>query len=231
MTSLLKNKGIWALALGAFVYWKYGDWGVITIDKALFLALATGMLALWSDSQYKAWKYDSPQILTPNEHGSTDMRITPAGEGMVLVKKGGILTAGWHSGGSDGTYVLPTRYVYVGDNAIISSVVVEETDVYELPPSVYELISQNSEFKPPYFFGQVPIRALDGTILTGEQEKEELVEHLLQKEKMLNRQVNWLRKRLQEATLEIDNLMSHYRRATQKDKWYEALYKKGEDSE
>lgn len=227
----MKNKAVWALLLGAFVYWKYGDWGVISIDKALFLALAIGMLAMWSDCQYKAWKYDSPQIITPNEHGSTDMRIIPAGQEFVLVKKGGILTAGWHSSGGDGTYVLPTRYVYAGDQTIITSIVVTETDLYDLPPVVHEIISQYPEFKPPYYYGRTPLAALDGKISVTEQEKEEMIEYLLQKEKMLNRQINWTRKRLQEATMEIDNLMSHYRRATEKDKWYEALYKRGENSE
>lgn len=130
----------------------------------------------------RAWKYDSLHIICANDHGSTDLKMHPAGKD-ILIQKGAILTD-WVMEGKDGTYILPRKYVCQSENVLISSVVVEETNLNALPPAVYRIVSENpSKFKPPYLYGESPIFSW--------VEHEQKVEGLDQKITALNQQVNW----------------------------------------
>jgi len=220
MEKLFKNKIFVFLACGVFVWWKYGKMGIITIDKALFFAmLVFGFLTLVS-AYDKAWKYESPQVVCANDHGSTDMRMIPAGENYVLIKKGGILTGGWHMEGSEGTWILPRRFVSQGENVIMSPIVVEETALVALPPSVYETLVTNDQYKPPYLYGEIPL----GILSTGDETVDELYNQI----KALQRQVNWYQDRVSDLTQEIDRYMSHTYRITDRKKWYQLLVGKNE---
>lgn len=225
INDILKNKLVWLLLAVAFTYWYWDKWGCAQIRKSLLISAILFLTASFFDIQYKAWKHDSPQIVTPNSHGSTDMQVTPAGTYLVI-KKGAIFTAGWHVEGADGTYVLPSHLAYKGKNTIMSPVIVENTDIHQLPEAVYNLIMESgNEFKPPYLYGEKTLKDLN-QILDG---KNGTLEILDSKNKVLQAEVNWLNQRLREMQRELENLMSHLHRVTQGDKWYKALITKSEE--
>lgn len=222
MEKIYKNKPLLFLLAGGFVWWKYGKMGTLIFDKAFFLAAVAIIFIFIADGYERAWKYDSPQIVTANDHGSCDMRITPAGQKYVLIKKGSILVSGWYSQGGEGTYVLPIHLVNQFETVITSSAVVQEVELGALPPAAFNILNGNKEFKPPYLYGEAPISAISA---------DETVDELVQKINTLNRQVNWYQDRVSDLTQEIERYMSHTYRLADRKTWYKLLVGKEEDND
>ncbi|MBU7045055.1 MAG: hypothetical protein HXS54_01350 [Theionarchaea archaeon] len=226
MEIITKNKLIVFLLICAFIFIAKDKMGNLVINKAFFFgALIIVGILMW-DALDRAWKYDSPQIVTANLHCSTDKELTPCGI-YVLATMGSILTDEFHMKGSEGTLILRQDQIYEGKNVIIAPVIVEQYEDIYLPDKVYDLVRDSREFKPPYYFGDEIITEYT-EILT---ESGESIEILKNKVKTLQGQVNWHRDRLSEQTRELDNVISHMRRITDKKSIWKTLFSKGEDNE
>lgn len=216
LEKIYKNKFILLAILGVFVWWKKGKMGYVQFDKAIFFAGIIFIIIILFENLEKAWKYESPQFVCANLHGSTNMVITPVDE-YALVKKGGILTD-WVMEGTDGTFIIPLNSLFCGKNVIISSILVEETDLYALPPPVFTFIKNRPDFKPPFFYGEFPL-------FTWENWRIELTE-LKEKINALHRMFNWLQEQHKIATQEVDNYISHIRRITKEDSYWKLFEKR-----
>jgi len=211
---ILKNKLVILGILGLFYWWKHGKMGIVQIDKVLLIDLLVFMIILIGDGYQRAWKYDSPQVVSPSSHHSYDGTIYPAGE-YVLIQLGGILTD-WRMEGKDGTIVLPRDKVFQGEGVVITPVVVEETDLRALPPSVFQKIRrEESKFKPPYYYGT-------STISAWTTDPDEVAQ-VNQKIETLNMRINWYQEEFPQAVSEIDHYFSHMKRTVEGDKFLAKL--------
>ena len=226
MEIIMKNKLIVFLVICVFIFLQKDKMGDLVINKAFFLGLAIMIGILMWDAFDRAWKYDSPQLVTANLHCSTDKELTPCGP-YILVQMGSILTSEIHIKGNDGTVILNQAHIYEGKNVIIAPVIVELIDLINLPDKVYELIRDTKEFKPPYYIEDRTIAEFEKILAEGG----ESIEELKQKVKTLQGRVNWLTDRLNEANRTLENVISHMRRITDKKSIWKALFSKEEENE
>lgn len=198
-----RNKAIFFGALIIFFIWKHGKMESVSIDKALFIDMLIAATVLIWEGFNRAWKYDSPHIVTPSTHHSFDGTIHHAGP-HIMIKLGGILTD-IRMEGKDGTIVLPRDEVFEGEGVVITPIVVEETDPRLLPPKVYAKIKRTGKkFKAPYLYGKATISAWN----TDPHE----IARLNAEIETLNQRINWYQEEFPQVVGEIDKYMSHMKR-------------------